>query len=487
MPSISTCPKCAKPVTVPDGLAESSDVRCPLCDAQYPAHEVTELKVDTDDRGNLPPQLIPIDPQAAHRETGLPVKCPCCDAQFGMAELIVAATGKELGIQAASAVGPGGSVASTDEKPAGLPSFGPSREDHAPHEITIDTGIEPTPVKSAAFDFRDQEADRRDGALAGVAATAGVRRRRDSEKHPVRFLVEIVLGGVAGLVITYYGLNFFGGQRFDWFEVYLPGVSHTVANRPAWWPSISRQPDSGQTGTDPTTTPIRTPAEPSVTGLDGFVGALPPVEADPEEPPVKAPAPAEEPADEPGEEPPPPPPVGPTDPPSFTSDELGQVLKTTHGAFTADGLTDETYHLLCQLGQTVTFVELAGGGPKLRNRLEAVDILLRRMAGDPLNLIKIGEMANNLAHDPERTHDGILLAGTLESTLDLGETHGAAVQPLEIDSPLVVVSKTPITAKLGDRILVLGSLVDEPAENMVGVDTSVRRVIWSRMTVNLDK
>ena len=49
MPSISTCPKCAQPVTVPDGLAESAAVRCPVCDAEYPAGKVTELTIDTGD------------------------------------------------------------------------------------------------------------------------------------------------------------------------------------------------------------------------------------------------------------------------------------------------------------------------------------------------------------------------------------------------------------------------------------------------------
>ena len=489
MPSISTCPKCAERVTVPNGLAESAAVRCPVCDAEYPADEVTDLTADideTDDEGDLPPELIPIEPSmetesdSIDDESGPLVKCPCCEAQFGLAEVIVVATGEELGSEAAAAIGPDGSVTCIDDEP-----------DESTYAIAIDTGIEPPPPAYGAFDFRDREADRRDGTLANAVAAAGARRRRDGEKHPLRLIVEIVLGGVAGLAITYYGLNFFGGPRFGWFEVYLPGVAHTVEHRPAWWPSISGQPDSDETDTDQTATPIETPVEPSDTGLDGFGGVLPPVEPELEAPPMEAPIPAEEPSEkpagEPKEEPSPPPPVGPADPPSFTSDELGQVLKTTHSAFTADALTDETYRRLCQLAQTVTFVETADGGPKLINRLEAVDILLRKIGSEELNLIKIGEMAASLAYDQERTENGILLAGTLESSLKLGQAHGAGVQLSGTDSPLVVVSKTPLPAKVGDRVLVLGSVVDKPAENMVGVDTGMRRVIWSRMTVNLDK
>jgi hypothetical protein len=485
MPSISTCPKCAEQVTVPDGLAESAAVRCPVCDAEYPVDDVTEPTAETDDANDdLPPELIPVEPSletepdSADKETGPLVKCPCCDAQFGLGEVIVVATGEELGSEAAAAIGPDGSVTSNHDEP-----------EESTFAVAIDTGIGPPPAASGAFDFEDNEADRRDGALAIAASAAGVRRRRDGEKHPLRLIVEVVLGGVAGLAITYYGLNFFGGPRFDWFEVYLPGVAHTVEQRPEWWPSISGQSDTSQADEEPMPTPV----EPSGPVDEEAADSLLPVEMLPEKPPMEEPPqePAEEPSEEPADEskgdPPPPPPVGPTDPPSFTSDEFGQVLKTAHNAFTADALSDETYRRLCQLAQTVTFVELADGGPKLRNRLEAVDILLRKIGSEELNLIKIGEMAASLAYDQERTDNGILLAGTVESSLKLGQAHGASVQLAGTDSPLVVLSETPMPAKVGDRVLVLGSVIDKPAEKMVGVDTSMSRVIWSRMTVNLGR
>ena len=499
MSHISTCPECAKPVTVPDGLAESAAVRCPVCDAEYPAGVVTEPTADidgTDDDGDPPPELIPIvpssesEPESADQETGTPVKCPCCNAQFGLAEVIVVATGEKLGSEAAAVIGSDGSVAPSGEKPGGWPGFGPSAENHEPYKIAIDTGVEDQPAASGGFDFKDNEADRRDAMLASAMTAAADRRRRDGGKHPLRLMVEIILGGVAGLAITYYGLNFFGGPRFNYLNVYLPGVAHTVEQRPAWWPSILEQSDSEETETDPTVVPNETQAEPSDPDEDGFGTGLPPVEAEPEEPPMEDPTPPKESSEKPADKPeaePLPPPVGPANPPGFTSDELGQVLRNTHIAFTTNGLTEETYLLLSELAHTFTFVELTGGGPKLRNRLEAVDILLHRLGGDELNLVKIGAMAAKLARAEERTDNGILLAGTLEATLELGQVHGARVQLSGTDSILVVAGKRPMPAKAGDRVLVLGSIVDKPAENMVGVETSMGQVIWSRMTVNLDK
>ena len=102
-----------------------------------------------------------------------------------------------------------------------------------------------------------------------------------------------------------------------------------------------------------------------------------------------------------------------------------------------------------------------------------------------LNLSKIGELANGLAYDKGRPENGILLSGTVESTLKLGLAHGASVKLSGTDSPLVVISKTPMPAEVGDRVLVLGSIVDKPGENMIGAETSMRRAVWSRMSVKL--
>ena len=306
MPNITTCPECANPVTVPDGLAESAVVRCPVCEAEYPAEEVMNLTVEvagTND-ANLPPELTPVDPSlktesdSSEEEAGPLVKCPCCDAQFGLAEVIVAATGEVLGSEAAAAIGPDGSIASADEKPAALPSFGPSGESRAPFGIAIDTGEEAAPSAPSGFDFQDKEADHRDNALSTMASAGRPRRRRGSEKHALRFIAEVVFGGVTGLTITYYGLNFFGGERFDWFDLYLPGVVHTEQYRPEWWPAKSGQPDSEETDANPNAAP----ADADVLVGDGFSADVKPVEAKPAKPPKAPPIPAEKSSEEPAEE-----------------------------------------------------------------------------------------------------------------------------------------------------------------------------------------
>ena len=49
MPILSNCPKCEQPVTVPDGVDPSGQVRCPLCDAEYPLSEAMASSLSLDE------------------------------------------------------------------------------------------------------------------------------------------------------------------------------------------------------------------------------------------------------------------------------------------------------------------------------------------------------------------------------------------------------------------------------------------------------
>jgi hypothetical protein len=75
-----------------------------------------------------------------------------------------------------------------------------------------------------------------EGAADGASGRAIRPGRRRKETSIVKELIGIVVGGVGGLLIAYYGLNYFGGARFDFAKFYLPGIAHTVKHRPAWWP-----------------------------------------------------------------------------------------------------------------------------------------------------------------------------------------------------------------------------------------------------------
>lgn len=96
-------------------------------------------------------------------------------------------------------------------------------------------------VGGGAFSF---EGGATSAGTSGRAARPG---RRKKETSFFKELIGIVLGGAGGLLIAYYGLNFFGGKRFDFAKIYLPGIQHTVKHRPAWWPTWARFEGSEET------------------------------------------------------------------------------------------------------------------------------------------------------------------------------------------------------------------------------------------------
>ena len=56
--SISNCPKCLQQVTIPDGLEQNAQVRCPVCDAEYPLSDLPEME-GFPDVTQPSPELVP--------------------------------------------------------------------------------------------------------------------------------------------------------------------------------------------------------------------------------------------------------------------------------------------------------------------------------------------------------------------------------------------------------------------------------------------
>jgi hypothetical protein len=90
---------------------------------------------------------------------------------------------------------------------------------------------------SAAIDIGGDFRISDEAASAATRPVYTARPRGRKEKSVVRELLGIVLGGAGGLLITYYALNFFGGPRYNFAELYLPGIEHTAQFRPDWWPA----------------------------------------------------------------------------------------------------------------------------------------------------------------------------------------------------------------------------------------------------------
>lgn len=144
------------------------------------------------------------------------VRCPLCGGEFPLAD----------------------TAASAEDAPPELVPVSPAQQ--VPTVRLWEQVLEAPQIDvggsgSAGAERGEFRSVKTDDSRSADAAGGGIGRRK-KHKSLVREIVEYVLGGVAGLLLAYYALNLFGGPRFDFAKIYLPGVQHTVKHRPAWWP-----------------------------------------------------------------------------------------------------------------------------------------------------------------------------------------------------------------------------------------------------------
>jgi hypothetical protein len=251
-------------------------------------------------------------------------------------------------------------------------------------------------------------------------------------------------------------------------------------------------------------------------------------------PPKRLPAPAAELASGPGV--PPPPTVVPANEPAprefpeYSSAELGQVLAAAHAASGCEncrstgfvqrievtGVTDvggkrierkaerrvpcdvcggkpsgkitpEFYTRLCHLAEVVTFVEIAPGDPQLLHRKEAVEQVLLRAAIDRDKQAALGRLAGFQVATPAGGTNGVLLAGTVQEVGREGELHRTRVVLFGLPEVVTVISASRPPLSVQDRVLIAGSIVDSPTDNLPGYQGSLPRVVWGGFTVKLPR
>jgi len=499
MPQTANCPRCQRAVAIPAVPSESAVVQCPLCQERFDLSEALDFVAETESQP-LPPELIIISagseqssgPTATAAGPGAPssgggasgdgpneVRCPCCRQAFRLETLLVAETDEPLGQEAAARIlGRGGSAEPAAE--AGMRfDFGSAgdRGDHADFRLQLGGG-ERLPEPEGAFQF-GAPIGASGNSVAGEARGAAARPRSRRERGGLNDLIGAVLGGAAGLLITYYMLNLIGGRRFELPASLPAGVKHTVAHRPDWLGGPPREPD-GEADAD---AGDRTAAEdqpsagaeipPEAAGDGGQ--AHPPVAVDESPPPD---------ASESATEALPPDAIGLVNPPEVSPDLFGAALRAVAEAMKPDSLNAEGYAAWCRLAEAATFVDRRGGGPQMQYRFEAVRRLLRDLDGE--DFAKIGQEAGSRLADSGRTSDGILLVGTANKpNTPRGKGYLTTLQVAGTGERVVVVSPGILPIAQDDRLLLLGQIVDRPKEALHGLDTELPQVIWSGMVLKL--
>jgi hypothetical protein len=160
MPTISTCPHCSLMVAIPEGLDATALVRCPLCGAEYPLEAAKEL---------LPPKLIPVETSS----------------------LLLGHGGGEVNKDSPHLI-------------------------FAPEENEDSVETTESPLDAEVCDLIAKHKQGTEEEFPSQTKPPALRRRAQRKPKSVpRIFMEIVFGGVAGIIIAYIVLAWIMGSRFD--------------------------------------------------------------------------------------------------------------------------------------------------------------------------------------------------------------------------------------------------------------------------------
>jgi hypothetical protein len=352
--------------------------------------------------------------------------------------------------------------------------------------------------------------------------------RKRKEKSAIGELIGVVLGGVAGLTIAYYGLNIFGGARYDFAKIYLPGIKHTVKHRPPWWPTWARfesVPGAEDQGTETddatvstsvveTPKPKAKPAQPKASKAPSKAPKTPPKEPAFEptlgEQPETRPEPPKEIVEKPADQPTAQPFVNMKNRPTYGANELGKALKAAHNAFgcpkcnstgkvrqgDADvvcpdckgnppkSVTPAAYTELCHLGEVLAFLDANAVGGQIEARKSAARDLLEKLGANPQNVLEVKDLAVARMDDQNRNGPGFLFAGTVQDIQGKGQLQRATVKLAGVDRTISVIADEPMGLEVKDRVLVLGCLAKKANGNS---DPNVPLFVWHGMVVKFAK
>lgn len=541
MPSISSCPECHRDLTIPDMDDRGRSLRCPLCDAQFSAERILADSV------RFPPLALVVGEDAAPTgaaelapEYGSPVTMPGLEAITPLAHTQPSPDKSDTSLSQSLADGPVRQSETADSahsvldddgemevdvEDEELPAFAtqddvlsrserrPSDSEVAVGNVAVDTGA------SAPVEF-----------ASGAVRVSPQSRRRASPWGAMGQLIGMAVGGALGLAIGYWILLWINPQA-DFLKL--------RGKLPAWMMPSGRQ-QRMQTEDFSTATPAVRPqgsladllAKPEAASLENDEPVNAVDAADFEQGPVDesaaalqvtagAPAPQPPPAD-----------TGPRgftphsaaelraaldaaagalrceycrgkqrarpvedgSPPDASDEPVGdkpshRVPRCEHCRGTGVGnITVPVFERLCQLADTATFAQLDDTDEAAREQYRgAAQDLLLLVGADRDRGEVIGRLAADRLDDSQRPSNGIILCGSVAQARYRGDLFTMRIVLSGIAHTVTVVSRDAPYPPFGprDHVLVLGSIVDSPKNNLAGYEGDEPQVIWGGVPFKL--
>lgn len=532
MPSISSCPECHRDLTIPEIGDPGQSLRCPLCDAEFPAEriladsvsfpplaivvgEATAAPIGADE---MPPQIHSERPDLF--ETELP-RSKLSDEvahlpQSADSDLLAAAgDDREIDVTIESEEAEAPSFTADDSELSRSERRSSKSDDEDLGDVAVDTG-----GASHAVELEEP-----------ALRVAAQPRRKASGWGVVGQLFGMVVGGAAGLAIGYWILLWIN-PRADFLELRgkLPSWMMPAGRRhaPPWQDSSAAEPSGPGAGRRSLADLLREPdaGGPAleVGGPEDFAQPADFSQVDVVDSSDDAQA-----GDDPlPHEPTPREPIGPRGFSPHTADELKSALAAALRAVRCEycqgnprphraepSASDETpssetprktprcehcrgtgvgnitvpvFERLCELAEIATFAQFDAADAAARDecRNAAQDLLLL-IAADRDRGEVIGRLAADRLDDSQRPSNGVILAGTVARTQHEGDLFTMRIVLSGIARTVTVVSRDAPEPAFGprDHVLILGSIVDSPANNLAGYEGDQPKVIWGGVPFKL--
>jgi hypothetical protein len=196
--------------------------------------------------------------------------------------------------------------------------------------------------------------------------------------------------------------------------------------------------------------------------------------------------------------------IGVRDAPSYSADQLRSSVDAAIVAEARWGesvvqepaairqIVRHAFQTLCELSEVATFVEQDGN--LTSDPLATTHQLLQQISGDASRVDVIGDAAASWLVWKSRPTRGVLLAGTVKSISQQGLFYETQLELSGNRGTLVaVISKTDPARDRdsaygpGDRVFILGAIMENPKLDILGFDGDQPEVVWSGRTLVLPR
>lgn len=520
MPRIAQCPVCNMQIAVPSDAGESALLRCPLCDVEFGLEDIiaTTLQeavlLETSVADNFldfeDSEPDDVDPGMATEEKFDFLDDDEDDASKDIAEDAIDDIAFEDVTDEVI-----DDLVDEEETAANIDDVA---ADEGGDDFVMEIPVE-EPEETRPWNFGESSDEPQHVAVepvtSGTAVATSMASRAASLRKPkksfLRNIVNYIGGGVVGLALGYFVLLWIGGPDRDFLELGKklpawmtptsfngsPVIAKTSTTTPKPTTSTRRQPQRGfadlanePRGKTPNVMPEVFDTTPDVTTPE----AVMPTDLTPEDT-VEVPA---SPFDGLDDEPVTPVVLGLRDVQPMTTESLDAALDAARAAMAdlLDGnLTDKasrpkkgrSYITFCALAETMTQAADAmatdatvdSPDTDLLPRLDAAKQAIAKTIVGEKTLGEVGTIGRIWLGKERRTNQGIIAVGQVLGTYDCAPYAGLLLELEGVPSTVPVVSTRPLPHREGDRIVVVGLIVDTPADNLSSFPKTPPQVIYA--------